>query len=97
MAKYNKTRTFLLSLVVQSLEGCLLTRSRHRYECVGLQGVCFCFQWLVCMCQLVEQRRGPSCTCLLPFYVGEILDPVSEEEAAGDSGEGVGREDFTAI
>lgn len=87
---------FLLSLAVQSLRGCGLARSRRRYECVGVQGVCLCLQCLVCMCQLVEYRRAPSCTCLLPFYVGEILDPLSEEEAAGVSGEGVGREDFTA-
>lgn len=59
MATYNH-HTYLL-LLVQSLEGC----SSHRYVCVGVQGVCFCFQWLVCMCQLVEHKQAPSCPCLL--------------------------------
>lgn len=90
MATYNH-HTYLL-LLVQWLEDC----SSHRYVCVGVQGVCFCFQWSACMCQLVEHRRAPSCPCLLLSSAGVILDLGSEEEAAGDSGEGVGSEDFTA-
>lgn len=79
MATYYNCTYFLP--LVQPLEGCLPACSSHRYVCVGVQGVCCCFQWSARMCQLVEHRWAPSCNYLLFSSAGKIVDPGSEEEA----------------